>query len=170
MLTEVLSPDAKLRAFPPQNPEDPVVVEEPETGRKWNLPHEWTLQAMRFSPDSRWLATVTSRVSIDPAETSATSLVGSTIRVWELATAKEWTRISLAKEGGIIQTYFSPDSNVLATLDQEGQPELWTLWPDQLRAWACSRLTRNLSPSEWRTFVGAEPRRDTCPGLPVVSE
>jgi hypothetical protein len=170
ILTAVVSPDAKLRALPPENPQDPVIIEETKTGRKWNLPHEWTLQAMRFSPDGRWLVTVTAPVSIDPMDPSATVLVGNTIRVWETDSAKERTRISLALQGGIYRTHFSPDGNALATFGRDGAPRLWILWPDQLRASACSRLTRNLSPSEWSTFMGTEPRRDTCPGKPVVSE
>jgi hypothetical protein len=47
---------------------------------------------------------------------------------------------------------------------------LWPLWPEVLRAEACKRLTRNLSDSEWATFVRQESRRETCPGLPIVSE
>ncbi|MFL6198053.1 MAG: toll/interleukin-1 receptor domain-containing protein [Thermoanaerobaculia bacterium] len=33
-----------------------------------------------------------------------------------------------------------------------------------------SHSRRNLSSSEWATYVRVEPRRDTCPGLPTVSE
>jgi hypothetical protein len=31
---------------------------------------------------------------------------------------------------------------------------------------ACARLTRNLTPEEWRQYLGDEPYRKTCPNLP----
>jgi hypothetical protein len=167
---EVNSPSRRWRARAPQNPGDPVVLEESHGGEKRALAHEWFLQAIRFSPDSRWLATVTMPVSMDAQDPGATVLVGSTIRVWDVATGREQTRVSLAKEGGIWETLFSPDGNMLATYGRDARPRLWVLWPPRLEAEACRRLRRNLSPSEWAEFIGDGPRRDTCPGLPVVSE
>src|SRR6185503_389824 len=68
------------------------------------LPHEWPLQLAAFSSDARWLLTVTGQASIDAADTSATALVGSTVRVWEVASGRKVTEVSLAHEGGIGQT------------------------------------------------------------------
>jgi len=90
--------------------------------------------------------------------------------VWDVRAGRERTRVSLAKEGGIWRTVFSPDGNTLATYCRENRPRLWSLWPPRLEAEACAKLRRNLSPSEWAAFIGDGPRRDTCPGLPVVSE
>ena len=165
-----ISPDGRWLARSPANPGDPVVLEDRRTGRKRLLAHEWTLQSIRFSPDSRWLETVTAPVSMDAQDPSATVLVGSTVRVWEAGTGGERTRVSLAKEGGIWSTVVSPDGNVLATYGREARPRLWPLWPTLLTATACTRLHRNLSASEWTTFVGGGPPQPTCPGLPVVSE
>jgi hypothetical protein len=55
---------------------------------------------------------------------------------------------------------FSPDGKYLVTGNKA-----WLLWPDDLVAEACARLTRNLSPEEWRQYLGDEPYRKTCPGL-----
>jgi hypothetical protein len=84
---------------------------------------------------------------------------------------------------------FSPEGLWLATtsrgfktppkpeseLDTHGPPEvtilrLWQLTPDDLRKTACSKLKRNLSLSEWATFIGTKRTKLTCPGLPVPEE
>jgi hypothetical protein len=137
------------------------------------LPHEWHLQFAAFSQDNRWLVTVTGQASMDAADTSATALVGSTVRVWEVASGRKISEVSLAHEGGIKQTALSPDGGWLATMSETPGGRvvlLWPLWPELLRTQACSRLTRNLSKSEWDTFVRIQPQRDTCRGRPIVSE
>ena len=137
------------------------------------LPHEWYLQFAAFSPDARWLVTVTGQASIDAADTSATALVGSTVRVWEVSSGRKITEVSLAHEGGIKQTALSPDGGWLVTLSETPTGRvvlLWPLWPELLRTQACSRLTRNLSKSEWETFARIQPQRGTCSNRPIVSE
>jgi hypothetical protein len=146
-----------------------------------DLPHEWNLRFAAFSPDSRWLVTITPIVSRDPAEPRATFLVGNTVRVWEVATGRKVTEISLAKEGDIAQFSLSPEGDWLGTtvdtwlgttvVTQKNRIILlWPLWPDLLRAEVCKRLTRNLSESEWRNFIPYKRPGETCPNLPVISE
>lgn len=137
------------------------------------LPHEWFVRFAAFSADNRWLLTVTATASLDAAEPAATAVVGSTVRVWEVPSGRKVTEVSLAREGGISRLALSPDGGWLAIslAKSEGHTvHLWPLWPDLLRAAACDRLTRNLSPSEWTTFIWVKPWQETCPGLPVVSE
>lgn len=137
------------------------------------LPHEWFIQFAAFSPNARWLVTVTGEASIDASEPSATALVGSTVRVWEVSSGRKMTEMSLAHDGGIGQTALSPDGNWLATMSRTPSGRmvlLWPLWPELLRSEACKRLTRNLSKSEWDTYVKVQPQRDTCSNLPIVSE
>jgi WD40 repeat protein len=137
------------------------------------LPHEWAVSFAAFSPESRWLVTVTGNASADAEDTSATALVGSTVRVWEVPTGRKVTEVSLAQEGGIEQSVLSDDGGWLATVSNTSSGRvvlLWPLWPELLRGEACKRLTRNLSKSEWETFVRVQPQRETCPGLPMVSE
>ena len=80
---------------------------------------------------------------------------------------------TLAHDGGIGQTALSPEGDWLATMSTTPTGRLvllWPLWPELLRSEACQRLTRNLSTSEWETFVKTQPQRETCSNLPIVSE
>lgn len=137
------------------------------------LPHEWQIRFAAFSPNGRWLLTVTAEASIDAADTAATALVGSTVRVWEVPAGRKLTEVSLAHDGGIQQIALSPEGGWLATMSRTPTGRrvlLWPLWPELLRSEACKRLTRNLSKSEWETFVQGQPQRGTCSNLPVISE
>jgi hypothetical protein len=151
-----------------------AVIHRASDGKKIALlPHEWPIQFASFSPDAQWLVTVTGEASIDASEPSATALVGSTVRVWEVTSGRKITEVSLAHDGGIGQTAMSPDGDWLATMRRTPSGHavlLWPLWPELLRSEACKRLTRNLSKSEWETFVRVQPRRDTCSNRPIVSE
>jgi hypothetical protein len=70
--------------------------------------------------------------------------------------------IATAKIGG--QANFAAGGRYLVTSD--GSDVLvWTLTRDDLIAAACRRLTRNLTPEEWREYVGDQPYRKSCPGL-----
>ncbi|MDQ3938386.1 MAG: TIR domain-containing protein [Chloroflexota bacterium] len=149
------------------------VVEADGGRRRALLPHEWHLRHAAFSDDSRYLMTVTGRASADAADAPATALVGSTVRVWDIASGRAHTEVSLAHAGGIDDLALSPDGAWLATLIAAPTGRivlLWPLWPELLRKEACRRVHRNLSPSEWSTFMGTQPPHETCPGLPVVSE
>ena len=115
---------------------------------------------------------MTGEVSKDASDAAATKLPGSTIRVFDLGQRRLVTDVSLAQEG-IAALALSPDRTWLATQSPgvDGPlVRLWPLWPAILRTEMCHRLSRNLSPSEWATFLGATEYRETCPGLPVTSE
>jgi hypothetical protein len=138
-----------------------------------DLPHEWNPKFAAFSADSHWLVTITGVVSRDAEDPKATVLVGNTVRVWEVATGRKFTEISLAKEGDISQISLSPEGDWLGTTAEAQNGRfvlLWPLWPDLLRAEVCKRLTRNLSQSEWKTFLPYKRPGETCPNLPVISE
>ena len=153
------------------------------------LPHEWHVQGMAFSADGRWLTTVTSNVSADAAVPGESALVGSTIRVWQVRDGRLVTNDSLAAHGGITSVAFSTDGLWLATtspayhvpdteqavmdnVDTGGTTfRVWQLTPDDLRKTACGKLKRNLSNSEWATFIGTKRgKSSTCPGLPIPVE
>jgi hypothetical protein len=153
-----------------------------------DLRHEWNVQGMVFSSDGRWFTTVTSNVSADAAVPGESALVGSTIRTWHLGDIRLVTHDSLAAHGGITSVAFSADGLWLVTtspayhvpdteqalsdgVDIGGTTlRVWQLTPDDLRKTACSKLKRNLSNSEWATFIGTKPRKLTCTGLPVPVE
>ena len=100
----------------------------------------WWIWDLAFSPDSKYLAT---------ADRNGTTYV------WDVTSSREVARMI---ETGRLA--FSPDGKYLVTGNKA-----WLLWPDDLVAEACARLTRNLSPEEWRQYLGDEPYRKTCPGL-----
>lgn len=137
------------------------------------LPHEWMIRQAAFTRDGRWLLTVTAPASADAQAPDATLLVGHTVRVWSVDERTEHTRLSLATEGGIDALWVDASGEWLATQTQDGEQavvRLWPVRPERLRALACQMLTRNLSPSEWLSYVADGAPRATCPGLPVVSE
>lgn len=157
-----------------------------------DLPHEWSLRGMAFSSDGHWLTTVTADVSKDAATPGETALVGSTVRVWDLREQQTERRLvtqeSLAAHGGITSIAFTTDGLWLAATspayvvpdtaealtDAVGVGgttlHLWQLTSDDLRRTACAQLKRNLSKSEWDTFIGTKPRKPTCLGLPIPPE
>jgi WD40 repeat protein len=59
---------------------------------------------------------------------------------------------------------FSPDG---ATLAADGPENEILLWDVDVASWqrqACQRVNRNLSPEEWRRYIGETEHRETCPG------
>jgi WD40 repeat protein len=112
--------------------------------------HEGAVRAIAFSSDGKWLATG----SADPDRTA---------RLWEAATGQPLARMDHG--GNVEAVVFSPDGTRLITVSQ-WQARRWLLQPQDLVVGACSRLTRNLTPQEWRQYLGVEPYRKTCPVLP----
>jgi hypothetical protein len=137
------------------------------------LPHEWNVREAVFRRGDRYLLTVTGRASMDAADPTATRLVGSTVYVWEVPSGKKLTEISFAHWGGITELAVDDEKEWLAvqTRDATGTSVIvLPIWPELARTEACRRLTRNLSPSEWATFVAARQQVATCLGLPTTSE
>ncbi|GAB4284524.1 MAG: hypothetical protein Kow0092_38940 [Deferrisomatales bacterium] len=94
----------------------------------------------------------------------ATGSQDGTARVWDAATGAEEAR--LPHRDTVHAVAFRPDGRLLATASQEGRVRAWVLGPDDPVDEACRRLTRNLSPEEWREALGQEPYRKTCPERP----
>jgi hypothetical protein len=62
----------------------------------------------------------------------------------------------------------SPDAATLTTVSWFGRALLvirHTLGSQAVLAATCARLTRNLTDSEWKEYVGGEPYQKTCPNL-----
>jgi WD40 repeat protein len=102
---------------------------------------------LAFSPDSKYIATVDALHN----------------RIWEVNTGREIARIE--KETDQRRVSFSQDGRYLV-LDLVLGDHLWAWRTDDLIVEACSRLTRNLTPDEWRQYLGYEPYRKTCSNLP----
>ena len=66
---------------------------------------------------------------------------------------------------GIYGAFLRPDGKEIAITNHSGVA-IWDLAPDHLQAAACQLAGRNLTPTEWDTYLAnlGEPR-PTCPGF-----
>lgn len=114
------------------------------------LSHEGEIEALEFTPDGTLLATGSK---------------DRTARIWDISTGEGVA--SLDHYASVSSVAFNSDGTELFTHDSEGNAYKWSVDTDALVTLACTRLTRNLTQQEWRTYVGAgEPYRETCPNLP----
>ena len=87
-----------------------------------------------------------------------------TARVIEIATAQEIAHVNHLE--AVLDVCFSPDGKFLATASKDESAAIWLWRPEDLIAQAQARLTRNLTPSEWRQHFGSDvPYELTQPGL-----
>ena len=125
--------------------------------RVWDLPggtlhlrlsHEKDVDAVRFGAKENVLATVS----------------GGRVYVWDYSSGGLLSR--LADAGYVRDVRFSPDDKLLLTGNAEGAAVLWLWKTEDLRAEACKRLDRNLTPAQWSQYLGGESYRKSCPSLP----
>jgi WD40 repeat protein len=113
------------------------------------LVHEGLASGAAYSADGAWLVTW--------------SAWEQTARVWDAVTGAEIARV--AHDAAVTAAEFSPDGRWLLTASEDGSVRVWKWRADDVVAEICSRVTRNLTPDEWRRFVGEEPYRPTCPNI-----
>jgi WD40 repeat protein len=117
--------------------------------------HQGAVWAVAFSADGRQVATGSD---------------DNTAPVFEAASGKEVSRMTLS--GPVAAIRYTEDGRYLMTLSVETSSKELILTrhflsPQDLTDDACSRLTRNLTPDEWRQYAGPEiPYHRTCPNLP----
>jgi WD40 repeat protein len=150
-ITVAFSPDGKYLASMDQNGE--VGIWTTDDGKKIaSIEHdEYVAQAkIHFSPDSsKYLATG----------------FGNKAQIWEVTTGKEVARREHGR-GYLWDVTFSPDGKYLATASTDTTSGLWLWRPEDLINEACARLPRNLTPTEWRQYVGEDvPYHATCDNL-----
>jgi hypothetical protein len=148
------SPDGRWLATASRD--NSAVIWDYATGEPYlRLVHNGPAKGAGFSPDGTWL--VTWDAWRGPA------------RVWEVSTGTEVARV--AHEGvAIAHAEFSPDGRSLLTAGEDGTARVWKWQAEDIVAELCSRVTRNLTPDEWRRFVGDEPYRETCPDIRPADE
>jgi len=182
------SPDGRSIASGGDDPH--VWVWDATTGHGVSLvKHEKAVYGLAWSPDSQRLATgsddrtarildVTNRLELRklqhargpiPLTWSAdgkwlvTSSAGAAY-VWDASSGEEVARLPFP--GRARAGVLSPDAATLTTVSWFGRALLVIrhgLGSQALLAATCARLTRNLTDSEWKEYVGGEPYQKTCP-------
>ena len=91
------------------------------------------------------------------------------VYLWNINTGEEVARIP---HGDLVSGInFSPDGKLLSTVSRKTL-QLWDvdllvpITTEELQETACSRLIRNLTPSQWIFFFQEEEYRLICPNLP----
>jgi WD40 repeat protein len=120
------------------------------TGKpKLRLVHEGPASGAAYSADGSWLVTW--------------GAWEKTARIWEVATGIEVARV--AHDATVTTAEFSPDGRWLLTASEDHSVRVWKWRAQDVVAEICARVTRNLTPDEWRRFVGEEAYRPTCPKI-----
>ena len=185
--TFIFSPDLKHLAT--GDDKGAILICEVPSGRRVaELKQESGIGRLDFSPDGKYLvaaggsaaqiwdwskgtgviqfqheAEVADVVFSQDGKTLATA-AGNTERLWDAATGVEIGRIM--HDQAVTSVAFAPDGKALVTAGDDGVVQV-SLWhPRDLLDEACARLTHNLTPEEWRQYLGEEPYRETCPNLP----
>ena len=143
----VFSPDGRLVATASSD-RTTGVWEVGSSKQVATLRHKGAVHAVVFSPDGRLVVTA----SID-----------RTVRVWEVGNSQQLVR--LLHEDAVNDVAFSPDGKYLATCSGH-MVEIWLWRPEDLIAAVKPKLTRNLTPEEWKQFLGDELYRKTFEDLP----
>jgi WD40 repeat protein len=115
--------------------------------------HDDPVRAVAFSPDGQLLATVSG---------------DGTARLVAVADGRERARIS--HDSWITAVAFSPDGRLLATAGDDGTSRLWSTDLDDMLHQLCTGRGRNLSPGEWRRYLGELPWQPTCESWPTPKD
>jgi len=126
----------------------------------WDIPG----RSLRFSIPSGSRSVLAMAASAD--HRFLVTLGNDEARAWEFATGRLLKRIPYIHARGLA---VSPDGKSFATTGTEVTMdrviEVMRIRPEDPVATACAKLSRNLTPIEWREYLGTEPYRRTCPDI-----
>ena len=132
------------------------------TARLWNvrsgeelaiLRHESAVNAVSFSPDGQTIVTANNNAA----------------RLWNARSGEE---LAILRHAELVNAVsFSPDGQTIATASNDHTARLWYQSRSVLADKICDRIGRNLTASEWSTYLKIELRHYelTCPSRPVHS-
>jgi WD40 repeat protein/transcriptional regulator with XRE-family HTH domain len=157
--------------------------------KRITMPDHDEIYSMDMSPDGRYLATG-GEGSVRVWETNGGTLIlylPHDNLVNDLAFSRNGDLLASAGRDGSVRVFdipggqevagmahtqsangvaFSPDGKSLASASDDGTVRVWILASDNLLEQACANVARNLTPIEWRQYLGNQPYRKTCPALP----
>jgi WD40 repeat protein len=149
------SPDGKTLAS--GSDDTSIILWDVEKHRLNGVPlakHRAGVTALAFSPDGRMLAS---------------SSYDKSIILWDLDTHQAIGPALREQNAAVFSLAFSPDGKTLASgSDMAKNQDNWplVLWDVDFDSWqsrACQITERSLSELEWKTYLGQEPYRATCP-------
>lgn len=115
------------------------------------LGHSALPEHLAFSPDGKMLASCSA---------------DGTCILWEVLTRQMLAKFHVEREADSLSgVAFSGDGKTLATGSSD--VILWDVSFDSWKARACGIANRNLTSAEWTKYFVDEPRRKTCPDLPL---
>jgi len=88
-----------------------------------------------------------------------------TTRVWDAKTGTVLAILAGHSEA-VLDARWNADESRILTASGDGTARQWYARIADLIAAACQRTPRNMTPEEWRHFIGDAPYRSTCPNLP----
>jgi len=95
---------------------------------------------------------------------------GHTIMLWDTATRQLLGALVARSDAEFDGVALSHDGKLLATVGKNESALLWDANPESWRGNLCGKLTGNLAPFEWSTYVGANIEyHKQCANLPVPS-
>jgi WD40 repeat protein len=95
----------------------------------------------------------------------------TTLRLWDAKTGQPIGAPLTGHDSGVHSVGFSLDGARIVSASEDGTLRQW---PTDFEQWAsllCSKLTRNMSRADWKTWVSqSTPYRPQCPGLPIAPD
>jgi uncharacterized protein with WD repeat len=120
--------------------------------REASLAQEDYVRHMVLSPDGKYLA--------------ASS--GKSVTVWDWVGGRKLLELPPHSDNfSLYALEFTPDGKHIVTAGYSKQVKVWAWRQEELIRDACSRLERNLTEEEWRTYLGDASYEPTCPELPI---
>jgi WD40 repeat protein/class 3 adenylate cyclase len=114
------------------------------------------LAAVRFSPDGRLVAAGTTK---------------GTVVLFDLASRQQLGKPLAGHNGTVYSVAFAADGTRLISAGNDGRVLLWNVEPwasdDALSKRACDLVGRNLTRSEWETYLPGKSYRRTCDEWPA---
>ncbi|MGD9145760.1 MAG: CHAT domain-containing protein, partial [Anaerolineae bacterium] len=92
-----------------------------------------------------------------------TSSGDRTARIWDAQSGD--LLFILPSSGSVQKALWSPDEKHILTVRGDGVVTAYHAKVDALLAAACERALRNMTPEQWKQFMGDAPYEETCPGV-----